>query len=355
MYVCMCVCVRACLAAQCPHDLKWISGEANMIGWNSSSKTPTKGAGKYGTCCAELDIWEANAISTQMTVHGCSTKGPVRCSGIECGDNDKGQRFNGTCDKDGCDFNPFRVGATDFYGNGPSFSLDTTKPMTVVTQFITHDGTDTGDLVEMRRFYVQDGKRIANPTASYGAFDSITDAQCVSQKTSFKDYDDFTPKGGIKAMGEAMGRGMALVLSLWDDDDVHMIWLDATDPVPKAGMPTKPGAPRGTCSVTSGDPAKTQKAHPHAHVVYSKVRYGELNSTTGPPSPPTPPGPPTPPTPPSSCPGGTLTKCIDLCPASPPSAYKACVADCAKRCSPPTHAPFLGPLDDDLIEATVRD
>ena len=34
--------------------------------------------------------------------------------------------------------------------------------MTVVTQFITDDGTDTGDLVEMRRIYLQDGKIIDN-------------------------------------------------------------------------------------------------------------------------------------------------------------------------------------------------
>ena len=30
--------------------------------------------------------------------------------------------------------------------------------MTVVTQFITEDGTDNGDLVEIRRLYVQDGQ-----------------------------------------------------------------------------------------------------------------------------------------------------------------------------------------------------
>ena len=142
------------------------------------------GFGHYGTCCAELDIWEANAISTQMTVHGCNTKGQTRCEGVECGDNAKGQRFNGTCDKDGCDFNPYRVGATQFYGPGSQFTLDTNKPMTVVTQFITDDGTDTGALVEMRRFYVQDGKRITNPKVSYGAFDSISDAQCTVQKST---------------------------------------------------------------------------------------------------------------------------------------------------------------------------
>ena len=52
--------------AQCPHDLKWINGEANIIGWNSSKTDPNAGVGKYGTCCAELDIWEANKISTQV-------------------------------------------------------------------------------------------------------------------------------------------------------------------------------------------------------------------------------------------------------------------------------------------------
>ena len=34
--------------------------------------------------------------------------------------------------------------------------------MTVVTQFITSDGTDNGDLIEMRRLYVQNGKVIQN-------------------------------------------------------------------------------------------------------------------------------------------------------------------------------------------------
>ena len=34
--------------------------------------------------------------------------GLYRCEGIECGDNDKGQRYDGVCDKDGCDINPYR-------------------------------------------------------------------------------------------------------------------------------------------------------------------------------------------------------------------------------------------------------
>lgn len=39
--------------AQCPHDIKWISGEAN-------TKNFKNGLGHYGSCCAEIDVWEAN-------------------------------------------------------------------------------------------------------------------------------------------------------------------------------------------------------------------------------------------------------------------------------------------------------
>lgn len=64
------------------------------------------------------------------------------------------------CDKDGCDFNSFRMGDESFFGNG--LQVDTSKPFTVVTQWITSDNTSNGDLVEIRRLYVQNGKVIMN-------------------------------------------------------------------------------------------------------------------------------------------------------------------------------------------------
>jgi len=320
--------------AQCPHDLKWINGEANIIGWNSSKTDPNSGTGKYGTCCAELDIWEANKISTQMTTHGCTTQGQHRCEGVECGDNAKGERFKGVCDKDGCDMNTYRMGDTDFFGPGSQFKVDSTKKITVVTQFISSDGTDTGDLVEMRRLYVQDGKVIANGNAanSYGAkYSSITDDMCDVQKGYFTDVNDFKVKGSLKSMGEAMKRGMVLTLSMWDDHEVGMIWLDATDPYPvPAG---KKGAPRGTCSQGSGNPTLVESKYPHSNVVYSNIKWGDLDSTyPAGPSPPSPSPSPTPSPTPSACPGGSLSACIALCPANPPTAFKACVESCTTRC-----------------------
>jgi len=48
-----------------------------------------------------------------------------------------------------------------------------------VTQFLTTDGTDTGDLKEIRRFYVQDGKEIPNAKSNIvQGFESITDETC---------------------------------------------------------------------------------------------------------------------------------------------------------------------------------
>jgi cellulose 1,4-beta-cellobiosidase len=73
--------------AQCPHDVKWINGEANSMNWEPSPTDPNSGKGHYGTCCQEMDIWEANSISQAYTTHPCDTVGQVRCEGIECGDN----------------------------------------------------------------------------------------------------------------------------------------------------------------------------------------------------------------------------------------------------------------------------
>merc|ERR1712151_766643 len=108
-------------------------------------------------------------MATAYTPHPCELGGDLprpaqfKCEGTDCGDNDAGQRYQGVCDKDGCDINPFRMGNKTFYGRGAGFVVDTTKLMTVVTQFITEDGTDSGKLSEIRRFYVQGGKRIYSP------------------------------------------------------------------------------------------------------------------------------------------------------------------------------------------------
>lgn len=144
--------------AQCPQDIKFINGEANSDGWHAGASDPNAGKGKYGSCCMEFDIWEANKMSQAFTAHPCDNAESLRCdstSGTTCGAND--DRYKGTCDKDGCDFATFRNGDHEFYGPGSNFQVDTTMPFTVTTQFVTADGTDNSPVTEIRRHYVQHG------------------------------------------------------------------------------------------------------------------------------------------------------------------------------------------------------
>ena len=265
--------------AQCPHDVKFINGEANCQDWSPSNSDKNSGMGWYGTCCNEMDIWESNSISTAYTSHVCTVKGQTRCEGAECGDNASGQRHNGVCDKDGCDFNPYRMGDRSFFGRGSNFTIDTTRPFTVVTQFITADGTDSGDLSEIRRLWVQNGKVIKSSEVKVGGqkYDSITDSFCNAQKQEFGNLNDYEKKGGHKVMGESLEHGMVLVMSLWDDHEVHMLWLDSSYPPDKS--PSTPGVTRGTCSTSSGAPDQVESQYPDASVTYSNIKYGELGST----------------------------------------------------------------------------
>ena len=78
--------------------------------------------------CDELDIWEANSLTNVYTTHPC---------------------LNGQCDPYGCGFNTYARGEKNFYGRGPGYQVDSTQKFTVVTRFVTVDGTDNGDLKEI--------------------------------------------------------------------------------------------------------------------------------------------------------------------------------------------------------------
>jgi len=262
--------------AQCPHDLKWINGVANVLDWKPSSTDENAGTGKYGTCCVEIDLWEANSISQAYTMHSCSVDGQTQCEGVQCGDNPD-HRFDGVCDKNGCDFATYRLGQTKFYGPGSDFQIDSTQPFTFTTQFVTSDGTDNGDIVEVRRLYSQNGKTVNNPlvTLQGNSHDSITDDFCSDWVKTTKDGTNFLQKGAMKSIDSAMKKGVVLVMSMWDDHEANMLWLDSTYPVDG----TAPGAARGTCSTSSGVPKDVEAQHGDSAVTYSYIRYGPLGST----------------------------------------------------------------------------
>lgn len=78
-------------------------------------------------------------------------------------------------------------------------------------------------------------------------------------------------------MGKSLERGMVLVLSLWDDHDANMLWLDSQYPLDKD--PNAPGVSRGPCSRDSGKPADVERMYPDATVKYMNIKVGTLGST----------------------------------------------------------------------------
>nr|QDK64596.1 putative cellobiohydrolase 2 [Ganoderma lucidum] len=261
---------------QCPHDIKFINGEANIIDWTPSANDSNAGTGQYGTCCNEMDIWEANAYGEAVTPHVCNDQGQRRCSGTDCGDGDN--RYGGICDKDGCDFNSWRMGDQTFLGIGKT--VDTSSKFTVVTQFYTSDNTTSGTLSEIRRLYVQNGKVIANSKTNIpgmSTYDSITDAFCNAQKTAFGDTNSFESLGGLAQMGRALDTGMVLVMSLWDDHEAQMLWLDSDYPLDKDA--SQPGVSRGPCATTSGVPTTVESQNGGSTVIFSNIKVGPIGST----------------------------------------------------------------------------
>ena len=206
--------------AQCPVGT-WINGTLN---------TDSQGA-----CCNEMDIWEANANATALTPHPCQ------------GD---------TCDKGGCGFNPYAMGDQTYYGNGDT--VDTLQPFTVITQFYTNDNTTSGILVEIRRLYIQNGNIIQNAVSSSG-LDSITADWCTSSDSSAASL------GGLTTMGEALGRGMTLVFSIWNDNSQYMNWLDSGS--------------SGPCGASAGNPATIEAQTPGTYTTFSNIRWGDIGST----------------------------------------------------------------------------
>ncbi|KAG6858088.1 hypothetical protein C0991_003639, partial [Blastosporella zonata] len=61
--------------SQCPQDIKFIAGQANVAGWTPDSNSANSGTGTNGACCSEMDIWEANSISAAVTPHPCTGTG----------------------------------------------------------------------------------------------------------------------------------------------------------------------------------------------------------------------------------------------------------------------------------------
>ena len=78
-------------------------------------------------------------------------------------------------------------------------------------------------------------------------------------------------------MGEAIDRGLVLVMSIWDDHESNMLWLDSDFPLTVDR--SSPGVQRGPCSRDSGKPSDIESQHPNSSVKYMNIKTGPINST----------------------------------------------------------------------------
>lgn len=195
------------------------------------------------------------------------------CKGDDCGGTYSDTRYAGTCDPDGCDFNPFRMGNESYYG--PGKTIDTKSKVTVVTQFIE----DGGSLSEIKRFYVQDGTVYANAASNVDGVEgnSITPEFCKAQKSAFGDENIFSQHGGFSGVADGLKAGSVLVMSLWDDHHSNMLWLDSD--YPTDADPSKPGISRGTCPTDSGKPSDVESSAADSTVTFSNIKFGPIGST----------------------------------------------------------------------------
>ncbi|KAJ3566513.1 hypothetical protein NP233_g6961 [Leucocoprinus birnbaumii] len=218
-----------------------------------------------------MDVWDANSISSAFTSHPCLVSQQTRCSGAQC--------INNLCDSDGCDFNSFRLGEKGFYGK--NMELNTDQRFTVVTQFISSDNTTTGTLSEIRRLYIQNGQIIQNSKVNVPGIDSttdsITDTYCEEQELAFNNTNTFRQPGGLAHVRSNMAKGMVMVMSIWNDHDGNMLWLDSN--YPADGNSSEPGVSRGTCPVSSGKPQSIEITEINAMVTFSDIRFGDIGST----------------------------------------------------------------------------
>jgi len=321
-----------------------------------------------GVFCSEMDLMESNTRAQQYTTHACVDTCGSFSDAPEC----KGASGSksAVCDQNGCGLNPFRYGPGTTYdaefnnGNwhGPdkSYALDSSLPFTVVTQFHA-DNQGSGDLVEIQRFYLQNGNRIELPTLyvlppTDGSHMEGLEKPSITQGYCTDIYDRWNGgnQGGLaplSQMGKNMEKGMVLAMSAWYSQESYTNGKP-TGGVTQTGMSWLDGVNQWGKYIKAGpcDTSTTQDAGPY-HATFSDIRIGDIGTTVpdhpspapsppgpSPPAPspsgptPAPPTPPSPPAPPSGCPGGTLQACITLCPSDPPVVYAACVKSCAARC-----------------------
>lgn len=66
-------------------------------------------------------------------------------------------------------------------------------------------------------------------------------------------------------------------MSMWDDHEANMLWLDSDYPLNLD--PNSPGVKRGPCPRDSGKPADVERLYSNAYVEFANIKFGTIGST----------------------------------------------------------------------------
>jgi cellulose 1,4-beta-cellobiosidase len=116
----------------------------------------------------------------------------------------------------------------------------------------------------MRQLFKQGDKTIV------GGY--LTDEITKTIKNKYNENNHFQTLGGFKRMGESFKRGQVLVISLWDDSSVNMLWLDSTFPKDSK----QPGAKRGPCDPNRGGIWWIRQTYPNSQYTISNLEVRSL-------------------------------------------------------------------------------
>ncbi len=162
-----------------------------------------------------------------------------------------------------------------------SQEVNSAEPVTVTTQFLTDDGTDSGTINKVKQFYTQNGKTVEHPmyTINGKPHKAISDEMCADWVAETEDGINFLAMGGMGSVDTVFKNGAVLVMSLRDDRYANMLWLDSIYSVDVTDCAASPGACRGSCPITSGVPADVEKNVANATIHFSDIKYGRIGTT----------------------------------------------------------------------------
>mmetsp|Transcript_73165 Transcript_73165/g.210092 ORF Transcript_73165/g.210092 Transcript_73165/m.210092 type:complete len:656 (+) Transcript_73165:106-2073(+) len=184
--------------------------DANMVG---------------GQWCPEVDIMEANNHAFQATPHSCDS-------------SVNGHYF--FCDRSGCSQNTRDV--ENAYGPGPSFTIDTSKPFNVQTEFLEDTA---GLLIGMRTTLRQSTRQVV-----------LEHSDCHSQY--------------LAKLSDAMRDGMSLRITYWGGDARTMAWMDS----PPCGEGTCQGENAGYAVISNITVSKHSQVQQDAQLAQGGQSWG---------------------------------------------------------------------------------